>query len=113
MRSVGHRVLRRGERVRIDLLYVPGCPNRERTRGRLREALAATGIDAAIREIEVTTPQGAADAGMRGSPTILINGRDCFVTSDESPSLSCRLYATDGGLDGAPTVAQLVAALTA
>lgn len=55
----------------------------------------------------------ATAAGMTGSPTLLIDGRDPFE-SGQAPSLSCRLYPTDTGrLDGAPSVAALRAALRA
>lgn len=94
--------------VRIDILYVPDCPNLERVRRRLHEALAAAGIAASVCETEVATAAAAERVGMRGSPTILIDGRDPFGPTSEVSSLSCRLYATGRGVDGAPDVAQLV-----
>ena len=64
-----------------------------------------------LREVTVTERQVDSDAdakrwGMRGSPTILIDGDDPFGTEADEPSMSCRLYA-----GGAPTVADLAAAL--
>lgn len=97
--------------MHIDLLYVPNCPNLGRTRVRLQEALDAAGVDASVRAVEVTSSAAAAETGMRGSPTILINGHDPFATETESASLSCRLYAVGERMDGAPTVAQLIEAL--
>ncbi len=47
---------------------------------------------------------------MRGSPTVLVDGRDP-VAGEASASVSCRLHATEAGVDGDPTVAQLVVAL--
>lgn len=94
----------------IEVLFVPDCPNLERVRRRLRDALDRAHIDAAVRETEVATPGGAARLGMKGSPTILIDGHDPFAAPG-GPSLSCRLYAVEGTLDGAPSVDQLVAAL--
>lgn len=96
--------------MRIELLHVPDCPNVDRTRARLREALAAVGVDASVTEIEVATVASATASGMGGSPTILIDGVDVFPSS-LAPSLSCRLFRTPQGLQGAPTVAQLVEAL--
>lgn len=99
--------------MEIDILYVPECPNLPRTQARLREALELSGITASLRTIEVSTQEAAADAGMRGSPTILIDGRDPFGRGDEKASVSCRLYTTlDDGLDGAPTTTQLIEALS-
>lgn len=95
----------------VDLLYVPDCPNRERVRQRLGEALGAAGIAATIREIEIPTAEAAEAAGMHGSPTVLIDGRDPFATDGPVASMSCRLYRTSGSLDGAPSVRQLIDAL--
>lgn len=69
-------------------------------------------MDASVREVEVTTPEAAVRAGMRGSPTILIDGRDPFASASAEPSLSCRLFRTADGLDGAPEMAELIEALT-
>jgi len=99
--------------VRIDVLHVADCANVERTRARLREALAGVGLTVDIRDVEVATPAEAEQAGMRGSPTILIDGRDPFAVDAAETSLSCRLYHTADGFDGAPTVAQLHEVLVA
>ena len=93
----------------IDLLTVPGCPNRGTARSRIGAALARIGATAAVREREVSTSEEAVRLGMNGSPTILVDGRDPFEGS--GPSLSCRLYRTAEGLRGSPTVDQLVEVL--
>lgn len=97
--------------VDIDVLYVPACPNVDRARERLVSALDAAGVAATIRETEVSTPEEAARAGMHGSPTILINGRDPFLREGEDASLSCRLFDVGGSVEGAPSMEQLVAVL--
>ncbi len=101
-----------GSRVRIDVLHVPDCPNLERAVARLHEALDTAAVSASIHEIEIATAQSAAEVGMRGSPTILIDGVDAFRSEPAEASLSCRLFPTPDGLDGAPTVAQLIDAVT-
>ncbi len=68
-------------------------------------------MDVAAREREINDLRGAETFGMRGSPTILVDGRD-VVAGTASASMSCRLYRTERGVDGAPTVEQLVKALT-
>lgn len=98
--------------VRIDVVHVPDCANLERARARLREALAGAGLTVDVRDVEVATPADAERAGMRGSPTILIDGRDPFAVDAAESSLSCRLYHTADGVDGAPSVAQLLEALS-
>jgi hypothetical protein len=46
-------------------------------------------------------------------PTIRFDDRDPFAGRDDRGSLSCRLNRSEADVAGAPTVAQLVAALTA
>jgi hypothetical protein len=94
----------------VDLLYVAGCPNRELARERLSEAVQRAGVEATIREREVTDEAEAVALGMRGSPTILVCGEDVDGGGEAAGSLSCRLYTTDGGIEGAPTVDAILAA---
>jgi len=98
--------------VTITLLYVDGCPNWHLTDERLRRALTAVGrSDLEVEHVEVCTPQEAEAIAFRGSPTVLIDGRDPFGDRDAPVGLACRLYPTDQGLVGSPTVEQLVEAL--
>ena len=73
--------------------------------------MAVAGRAAVVVEHVITDPAEAATAGMRGSPTILIDGHDPFETPADEPSFSCRLFRTDRGLEGAPSVEDLVEAL--
>jgi hypothetical protein len=82
---------------------------------RLREVLAdcdgSVGI-VRIVEREIRAPVEAVERGMTGSPTLLVDGTDPFAVAGQLPSLSCRLYADDGGrLTGAPSLAQLRAVI--
>lgn len=97
--------------MRIDILFLPGCPNVHRAHDRLRQALRATAVVASVRQIEVATREAAERCGMSGSPTLLLDGRDPFVEDRASGSLSCRLYRTGAHFEGAPSVAQLIEAL--
>jgi hypothetical protein len=99
--------------VNIEILYVPDCPHVDAADERLREALAMAGIEADIRRTAIDTDDAARSRGMRGSPTILIDGRDPFANGTTPASLSCRLFRTADGHQGAPTTGQLIAALTA
>jgi hypothetical protein len=45
--------------------------------------------------------------GFRGSPTILIDGRDPFPTGAEPIGMSCPVFGTEDGAQGAPTEPQL------
>jgi hypothetical protein len=97
--------------MEIDLLYVPECPNRSLARAHVEGALVQAGLAAVVREQEVRTSEEAVRLGMRGSPTILVNGQDPFGAAPDSTALSCRLYHNEAGFTGAPTVEQLVEVL--
>ena len=93
--------------MQLTLLAVPGCPNARVLEERLVRLLAGR------PEVTVTLRviSDAAEAerwGMRGSPTLLVDGQDPFAGPGSGAFLACRLYpAGEGGLDGAPTVSAL------
>jgi hypothetical protein len=93
----------------IEIVYFDGCPNWQLAEERLLAALGETGrTDAAVHLHLVHDPLEAEQAGMHGSPTILVDGRDPFPTASGAV-WSCRLYQTQAGLEGAPGVAELTA----
>jgi hypothetical protein len=94
----------------VELLYFEDCPNWQTTDQRLSELAAEGGFE--LRHRLVTTPEEARAAGFRGSPTILIDGRDPFASGGEPFSFSCRMYQTPEGPAASPTVEQLRALLT-
>jgi hypothetical protein len=95
------------------LLTVPDCPHAAAFEERLAAALAGHPA-AAVRRRVVGDERAAAEAGMHGSPTLLINGSDPFAAPGQPPSLSCRLYRDASGRTGpAPSVEALRRALTA
>ena len=98
----------------IALLYLDGCPHAQVAEANLLAALADVATsEVVVRKQLVDTIEDAERVGFLGSPTILIYGHDAFVVPDAIPGLSCRVYATDSGLAGTPTVTQLRDALTA
>ena len=99
--------------VDVTLLFFPDCPNWRLADERLREALARAGRDdVRVQHRPVTTAEHAEAAGFRGSPTVLVNGRDPFADPAAPAGLSCRVYPAEAGLAGAPSVDQLLAVLT-
>ena len=98
-------------RMEVEILYVADCPNLEQARRALDAALVESGVDARVRETEIGDAAMAVTVGMRGSPTILVDGVDAVPSALSEGSLSCRLYRGEGGLLGAPPVDQLVEAL--
>lgn len=93
----------------VTLQYFDACPNWRIADERLRQALEHLGRhDVSVQHQQVETPEESARVGFRGSPTILVDGRDAFGGGLEpGAALSCRVYGTEH----APTVEQLVAAL--
>ena len=55
----------------------------------------------------IESPEHATRVGFHGSPTILVDGRDPFATGAEPHGMTCRVYVTDEGRQGAPTKSQL------
>lgn len=109
-------------RMRVQLLSFDGCPNWQVAEDRLPEALhlldnaaldnAALGDGGVeVERVLVSTPELARAWSFHGSPSILVDGVDPFAEPGPGVGLSCRLYATPSGPDGAPTVSQLVEAL--
>lgn len=97
--------------MEVTLLHVAGCPNLTVARDRLTEAAELTGGVVRFEEQMVRDHAEAAVLGFTGSPTILIAGTDPFAPDDTTPSVACRLYRTDAGLQGAPSVADVVTVL--
>ena len=97
--------------MRVQVVHVADCPNTPTLLGRLAQILA----DRADVHVETQLVQDADEAarlGMTGSPTLLVDGVDPFGRADQPASLSCRLYIDDtGAFTGAPTLAQLRAAI--
>jgi YbgC/YbaW family acyl-CoA thioester hydrolase len=99
--------------MELTLLTVPACPNAAAFEERLTAALGGR-ADVVLRRREVADEHEAAQAGMHGSPTLLINGIDPFAEPGQPPSLSCRLYRdTDGRPAPAPSVEILRQAIAA
>ncbi|MGW6697464.1 alkylmercury lyase [Nocardia sp. NPDC055049] len=97
--------------MRLEILQVPDCPNAPVLENRIRRAVAGRPVEVEIVHHIVRDAEHAVSAGMTGSPTLLIDGRDPFATAGSVPSLACRLYPSSDGLDGAPAVSALRAAL--
>jgi hypothetical protein len=99
--------------VRVELLYLVGCPNWKVAEERLAEALRTLGYDgSAVEHLRVETAEQADELKFLGSPTIRIDGADPFASGSEPVGLACRVYATPGGLAGSPTPAQLLEVLS-
>jgi len=93
--------------MELTVLAVPGCPHAPVLERRLAAVLAGRPPVTVTRQL-ITGAAEAAEWGMHGSPTLLVNGHDPFADPDSAPAVACRLYrGEDGRLDGAPTEAAL------
>lgn len=99
--------------MELVLLTVPDCPNAAAFEERLTAALEGHhGV--VVRRRVVGDEREAAEAGMHGSPTLLVDGTDPFAAPGQPPSLSCRLYQDASGRSGpVPSVQKLRRVLAA
>lgn len=93
--------------LELSVLVVPDCPNDSVLVERLGQVLADYPDTRVTRQV-VRDEAEAVRLGMRGSPTLLVNGIDPFAAPGSPASLSCRFYRDESGpSQGAPSVAAL------
>jgi len=90
--------------MKIEVLYVPNCPNHAVALERLRAILSSENFQQRVNEVLVRDAEMAQALKFPGSPTILINGQDVEPPETSAFGLMCRLYA-DG--TGAPSLEKL------
>lgn len=95
--------------MELRVLSVPDCPNAEV----LAERLAEVGVaPEQVAWTTVTSAEQAAELGMHGSPTLLVDGVDPFAEPGTPTGYACRLYpGPDGTAEGAPSTQALTAIL--
>ena len=93
----------------ITIRYFDGCPHWTVARQRVDEAIRVSGRSDVLVQLEmVDTPEAAEQLHFIGSPTVLVDGRDPFDPGGSAYGMSCRRFSTEAGMEGAPSVAQLV-----
>jgi hypothetical protein len=93
--------------MHVTVLAVPDCPNVMLLEERLAQVLQGR-RDVTVSRQVIADQDEAVRWGMRGSPTILVDGIDPFAGPGQSASVSCRLYRDgDGQAHGAPSASQL------
>ena len=97
--------------MNITLQYFDSCPNWKIAEGRLKAIIAERGLDVSLSYQRIETSEDAMKYSFAGSPTLLIDGRDPFLTGEMPVGLACRTYITDSGFAESPTVEQLEEAL--
>jgi hypothetical protein len=99
-------------KLQIILQYFDGCPNWKTTAAHL-STLLAEGLAAAVDYELINTYEDAIASGFRGSPTVLIDGVDPFADPNAPIGLACRVYRTEHGFAGSPSLPQLRQAIAA
>lgn len=97
---------------KVTLQYFEGCPNWQTTEGFL-DRLIDEGVKASVDYQRIDSHEAAIEQGFRGSPTVLVDGVDPFADDNAPVGLACRLYQTEQGLAGSPTLSDLRQAITA
>lgn len=91
--------------MRVTLQYFDGCPNWKTTDAHLWRLSPEHDIE--IDHELIDSIERAEEAQFRGSPTVLIEGVDPFADDEAPVGLACRIYQTDDGPSGSPTLRQL------
>ncbi len=98
----------------IELRYFDSCPNWKITDERIGKAMSEIGMAGPVTHTLVDTMERATELGFAGSPTVLIDGVDPFGgDADTEAGLACRIYQTEDGPQGSPSLTQIRAALAA
>ncbi|MEJ5286685.1 MAG: hypothetical protein CH6_0349 [Candidatus Kapaibacterium sp.] len=88
--------------VSVKVQYFRGCPNSDEMLRRVKEAIKDLPNIEYYEEL-IETEEKARQVGFRGSPTLLINGKDFEgIPIPPVASLSCRVY-----LKGLPKVEEI------
>lgn len=93
--------------MKITLQYFDGCPNWKATDAHLRALRSNGRIGIEVEYQLIDTIEAAEQHQFHGSPTVLIDGVDPFADDDTPVGLACRVYQTDDGPAGSPTLRQL------
>lgn len=83
--------------MRVELLYADDDPASMPARQNLVEVLTEDAFETPIQMIVVASDQDAATLGMRGSPTILVDGVDIDPGSAPDFGMGTRTYLDDDG----------------
>jgi hypothetical protein len=99
--------------MKIELLYFDGCPSHEALLPKLRDLLAAEGIETGIDLRRVESAEAAESERFLGSPTVRVEGEDVDPEAGARTDfgLKCRLYRSAEGTSGMPPEQWITAAL--
>ena len=98
--------------MQVTIQYFDGDPNWPTARDRVRDVLDGQGQGSLeIGMQRIGSSAEAHEFRFRGSPTILVDGVDPFDSEESGYGLMSRIYRTEEGIDGSPSMLQLREAL--
>ena len=91
--------------MKIEVLYISGCPNHTPALERVKEALREERLSAEIGDIEVPDAEAAQRLRFLGSPSIRVDGLDIEpeARSRADFGMMCRTYTDARGTTGLPS----------
>ncbi|HEX2865654.1 MAG TPA: DUF2703 domain-containing protein [Ignavibacteriales bacterium] len=91
------------DKLKVEIQLFEACPNADKMKARVLEAIQFLDFDVDYAETYVETPEMAEKVKFRGSPTVLVNGIDLEnLPEPEKANLACRYYA-----NGLPSVEEI------
>lgn len=93
--------------VTIQFLYFSGCPSYKQGLKNLKQVLKELDLDENFEMINIDSGEKAKEYNFIGSPTIRINSIDLDPNAREKEVTGykgCRIYQTEKGIQGSPTV---------
>jgi hypothetical protein len=84
--------------MRIEVLYIDGCPHFTPTVDAVKDALGQSGLTCPVIETMVWDQEMAVKTGFLGSPTVRINGLDIEPSARQRTTfgMMCRTYDGSG-----------------
>lgn len=80
-------------KIKVEFQHFEGCPNGPKLLKNLKDEMVGFEDNIEFSEYIVDTPELAVKYNFRGSPTLLIDGKDIDgMDIPVNPSLSCRFY---------------------
>jgi hypothetical protein len=97
--------------MKIEVLYIDGCPNFRATVDAVKRVLWQRGVICPIAETKVEDQALALSIGFLGSPTVRINGLDIEPTARQRTAfgMMCRTYQSSGGVPSEELIRSAIA----